>query len=382
MFCLIKQLHHANNSRVLNGMTGKSNLGDGIRRKNEQSMRANKQTKSNEWKEKIVKAIKKNTADYQQENAKQYIRLQDTNQEKMSKTLSIFLRKNKIPSDVIKLLGNMYPYIKNGIVPFLAESKNHGKNKNVSLACISEMFLGNCYEKGPMGFSSLVIATLDHLRLCYRNKGAPSIRWRNCFGGCKPNPEIDSFPFYFKPLYVGIENKAKTVLCLGASIVNYHNMPSKILRPNNWVTNSGQKVYEERIQPVLDFSFRERPGLTDAYSPDDLITEKLRHEMNFIIEKYLKVNPSIMTKVGTFFSKSMKNYNILGIHVRGTDHWMESANLKLPKVSQWVDEADEILQRLAAPKKIFVASDNEETIQRFIEHFGKEKVSFLVRDYL
>ena len=122
-----------------------------------------------------------------------------------------------------------------------------------------------------MGFASLFFATLDHLRFCHRNNGIPSVRWRNCLGACKPDPNIDSFPFYVEPLNDGIENKATRILCLGTNIPYYAYLDDK--------TASSRR----KFKPVLDFSFRPRTG-NDQYSTKHLITHKVRLKMNFIIK--------------------------------------------------------------------------------------------------
>ena len=165
------------------------------------------------------------------------------------------------------------------------------------------------------------------------------------------------------------------MLCLGDTIWDIPDyVLSNSLPSSNRETVLRQILNKQKLKPVLDFSFRERPGLTDLYSPEDLITSQLRHEMNFIITKYLKVNLNIMVRVNQFYSEFMKDYNVLGIHVRGTDNWLETANFKLPTVRQWIGEADRILQSLDEPRRIFLASDSQEIVNKFIESFGKEKV--------
>ena len=97
--------------------------------------------------------------------------------------------------------------------------------------------------------------------------------------------------------------------------------------------------------------------------------------MNFIIRKYLKVNSQLNNKVEAFYSNFMRSFNTLGIDVRGTDHWMESANFELPAIDQWLDNAKTILGGLADPKRIFLATDNQEAITKFKNYFGKDMVS-------
>ena len=275
---------------------------------------------------------------------------------------------------IMKVFTNAFPEKASGQVPFISESKSKGKDRNIQLVCVSEPSLVNCYEQGTAGFASSLIMTLDHLRLCHLNNGTMSIHWRNCFGVCKPNPMIDSFPYYFEPLCPGCENKAKVLLYLGTSVIDYHRIGLEDLPIKSKKILS--RVLSRRIfKPVLDFSFRPREGLSSMYSSTDIITSQLRYEINFIMKKYLKVNSDIASKVATLYSKFMKGFNMLGIHVRGTDHWMESANRELPPLDKWVDTAKIIFQDLDEPKRIFLATDNQETISKFTDYFGKKMVS-------
>ena len=283
-----------------------------------------------------------------------------------------------ISAEAMEIFYNYFPSESSGYVPFVTESRNDEKENNkISLACVSEPSITNCYEHGGVGFASLVITTLDHLRFCHQNNGTPTVHWRNCFGACIPDPRTDSFPFYFEPLNNRVEKNAKAVLYLGTSIMDY-----SIYVPNSEFPVESRRVLRRlrnvrKFKPVLNFSFRPRAGLKMYYSPTNLITEQTRNEMSFIIKKYLTINSGTENQVKMLHSKHMKGYNLLGIHVRGTDHWKESANFKLVEIREWLNAANTVLQRLAKPRRIFLATDNQETIERFRNYFGKNMVSIL-----
>ena len=74
----------------------------------------------------------------------------------------------------------------------------------------------------------------------------------------------------------------------------------------------------------------------------------------------------------------MAGYSVLGVHVRGTDHWMETIEQRLPPLMSCVKSAQSILQTLPQPRKISIASDNDEVIETFVTAFGKEMVSFVL----
>ena len=56
---------------------------------------------------------------------------------------------------------------------------------------------------------------------------------------------------------------------------------------------------------------------------------------------------------------------------------METSEKRLPSLMSWVNRAQSILETLPRPRKIFIASDNNEVIKKFVTCFGKETVSFI-----
>ena len=49
---------------------------------------------------------------------------------------------------------------------------------------------------------------------------------------------------------------------------------------------------------------------------------------------------------------------------------------ELPPLLSWAKSAKTIFETLPQPRKIFIAGDNDEGIEKFVTIFGKEKVSF------
>ena len=99
--------------------------------------------------------------------------------------------------------------------------------------------------------------------------------------------------------------------------------------------------------------------------------------INKLIKKYVNPNSRITNKVSKFYHRYLAGYTVLGVHVRGTDHWMETIEQRLPSLMSWVKSARAILETLPLPRKIFIASDNDEVIEKFVTFFGKQTVSFI-----
>ena len=112
-----------------------------------------------------------------------------------------------------------------------------------------------------------------------------------------------------------------------------------------------------------------------------MITTQKRLRLNKLIHQYVKPNSRIKEKVKMFYQRYVVGFTVLGVHVRGTDHWMETSEKRLPSLMSWVKKAHSILETLPRPRKIFIASDNHEAIKEFVIHFGKESVSITFNCY-
>jgi len=129
------------------------------------------------------------------------------------------------------------------------------------------------------------------------------------------------------------------------------------------------------LRPILNNSFKDRNKVA-GFEDGDIITTEVRMTINALIKQYVKPNSRITEKVDTFYHRYLAGYTILGVHVRGTDHWEETIEKRLPPLMSWVKSAKTILETLQQPRKIFIASDNDEVIETFVTFFGKEKVGF------
>ena len=253
---------------------------------------------------------------------------------------------------------------------FAVANENSNGSSTLDAVCVSEPTVLECLESG---FASLLLMTLDHVSYC-RIMGIENvvIHWRNCQTACTKDPRVDSWPAYFESSNSGIELKAKKVICLGGVITG------EVLQ------KSAQEKLKKRREPLngafkltslLDVSFRKRTSLP-GFKDGALITDELRDWARRLLSEHVRPKKSITARVETLFLNHMRGFTVLGVHARGTDHWVETENRTLPSLDAWIRDAEVIFQALESPKKIFLASDNYEIIDRFVGHFGKEKVWF------
>ena len=241
---------------------------------------------------------------------------------------------------------------------FLATTRtNFGKDSSRSSVCVVDPAIADCSN---LGFGAFLLITLDHIMLC-RSMGSdrPVVVWRACFSACSRDRNVNSWNWYFEPVNRGLESQAERVLC---PLV---------------VENVGDlyDIFPE-LSPILDNSFKNRSKVA-GFEESQIITTKERMRINKLIKKYVKPNSRITNKVSKFYHRYLTGCTVLGVHVRGTDHWIETIEQRLPSLMSWVKSAQAILETLPLPRKIFIASDNDEVIETFVTVFGKEMVSFI-----
>ena len=236
---------------------------------------------------------------------------------------------------------------------FLAATRtNRGKTPG-SAVCAVDPAIAEC---GNSGFAAFLLYTLDHIIFC-RALGInrATVFWRACNSVCSKDPRMNSWYWYFEPLNRGLESKVENVFC-----------PLRLDGPPS-----------VDVGTIIDNSFKNRTDV-DGFEDGKIITTHERMRVNKLIQQYVKPNSRIKEKVRKFYQRYLAGFTILGVHVRGTDHWMETSEKKLPSLMSWVKRAQSILETLPRPRKIFIASDNNEVVKKFVTYFRKETVSLTV----
>ena len=246
--------------------------------------------------------------------------------------------------------------LKNALIKsegFLAATrKNSGKITGTTV-CVVDPAITDCQN---VGFAAFLLYTLDYIILCRDLEiHRPTVFWRACNSVCSKDQRVNSWEWYFEPVNRGLESKVESVFCP--------------LRAD------GAPLY---VGSVIDNSFKNRTDV-EGFEFSRIITAQERLRVNKLIRQFIKPNLRIKTKVSMFYQKHLAGFTVLGIHVRGTDHWMETSKQTLPSLLSWIKRAQSILGTLPQPKKIFIASDNHEVIKKFVIYFGEEMVRISFR---
>ncbi|XP_022786319.1 uncharacterized protein LOC111326573, partial [Stylophora pistillata] len=282
-------------------------------------------------------------------------------------------KKEELTTQVIRNLNRSFRFLSktetlrerfktgNGLVG--AIRKNSGRTSGTAV-CVVDPGMTEC---GGSGFSAFLLFTLDHIMMC-RALGInqQTIFWRGCNSACSQDTAENSWTWYFEPVNEGMESRVENVFCpLSLGEENTEEVGGQV----------SSHVDQADLTTIIDNSFSDRSDL-EGYNESRIITTAERIRVNKLIRQYVKPNYRVREKAELFHRRNMVGFTVLGVQVRATDHWMEAKDHKLPSMTSWVERAQEILKTLRKPRKIFIASDNNEVIQKFVGVFGKETVVF------
>ena len=228
---------------------------------------------------------------------------------------------------------------------FLAATRINHERATGSAVCVVDPAITDCQN---MGFAAFLLYTLDHILQC-RAFGIhqPTVFWRACNSVCSRDPRVNSWDWYFEPVNRGLESEVENVFCP----LTLDDSPT-----------------------IIDNSFTNRSDI-EIYKDGKIITTQERLRVNRLLHKYVKPNSRIQEKVEMFYQQLLVGVTVLGVHVRRTDHWKETSEKRLPSLMSWVKKAQSILETLPRPRNIFIASDNNEVIKKFVNYFGTEIVN-------
>ena len=107
-------------------------------------------------------------------------------------------------------------------------------------------------------------------------------------------------------------------------------------------------------------------------------SEEYVKEMGKIITKYISLKPEVMI----YINESLKQINpekkrMIGVHYRGTDYNVGYKNHpKVVKIDDYFAALDSVLQESTEDIKIFLATDEEATIKKFVARYGEKVIFF------
>jgi hypothetical protein len=104
-----------------------------------------------------------------------------------------------------------------------------------------------------------------------------------------------------------------------------------------------------------------------------------RQSMNRILNKYIKIKQPIIDEFEAIYKQNMEGHYCIGVHVRWGYGHVSEAPKGVPSIENFISEIDEVMKKTqtSRPFKIFLATDSQEVIQAFENHFTKRQLFYL-----
>jgi hypothetical protein len=189
-------------------------------------------------------------------------------------------------------------------------------------------------QGGGSGLFSMFFTAIHHLVYCLKNEKTPVLWW------------VDEYnPYFQKEGFNGAYN-----------------------------------VWEYYFEPVSNAKYCEGDHVWHLWSAPDgtgIPIESKSTDVNFrksikwvILDRYIKVKPSILEKVEQFYNKHMAGKINVGIHIRGTDKAREVNQVSLNrfiKTAQMINEQN---------IQFFVATDENIILEKFKKEFSGKVIAY------
>jgi hypothetical protein len=139
--------------------------------------------------------------------------------------------------------------------------------------------------------------------------------------------------------------------------------------------NPWEYYFEQPSNITADMVVEDTVGLVNDYESEyrDVFMKnpseeynKSRYTFNKLINEYIKPLPHINNKINNFIEQNFNGRNILGVHLRGTDHPDKLLPHKyLAAIKEKINNYD----------KLFVCSDEQERVDICVREFGDKVIT-------
>ena len=263
---------------------------------------------------------------------------------------------------------------------------------------MSDKFL--IIDSRPYGLFSIFMHTIDNIKWAEDNGYIPIVRWgpgridvnKNRKGAKEAASRRNPIFVGDEPNFIDLEINDELKSCLYSSNA-ITNPWEQYFEPLNEYTIDNALESEHEVSDIFQVGFHDLNVKTledkflifnlHSYTPlttwlyfyhkDESSFKKHRRLVSYYIDKYIKINPMIQSKIDNFVDQHYTD-DMIGIHVRGTDKKTESIIGQRPFVT-----IDDYLQHIKDALRtrpnatLFIASDNNEAIKQIFVNFKNNK---------
>lgn len=173
------------------------------------------------------------------------------------------------------------------------------------------------------------------------------------------------FSLFLEILYIISVNSEKNIN------VDYHQ--------TDYNDNPDENIWEYCFEPVCNNTENKKPYrylfTTQPYKNSFADKKRYRNLFHQVITDRIIIKNKIQQKISDFFAEKFAGSKIIGVHYRGADtlykiNLQPKRELKKAPIDEYFAEIDALLEK--GFEKIFLATDDAEAHQKFIERYGNK----------
>ncbi len=218
--------------------------------------------------------------------------------------------------------------------------------------------------------NGLLCAKLSNrIPIVYWGKGSSYYEASEYLAGIVPN---NVFENYFEPIS---EYSIEDVLGKGYAYFPSYWTDSTIVDgkfPKSDPLRYDLNFRSNKANVLVSFLMQRIEDLQSLIPPNSELSGLSRDELwHHFYSKNLRLKENVKERIDKFYDENMRDGHIIGVHVRKTDKKSEQVS---PYTSRYLRAAETLLSS-NIDAKLFVATDCEKTLDRFVGRF-KERVIF------
>ena len=155
-------------------------------------------------------------------------------------------------------------------------------------------------------------------------------------------------------------------------------------------TENGWDLY---FEPIVFHTDAKARHLASRPHPDHAVHDQLcidhwmaydehlsyRQDFNRILDSYIIIKREIIDELKRLYNEHLEGYYCIGVHVRWSAAHTSESPKGTPPIESYIAEVSDLIQNTETtrPFKIYLATDSEEVIQAFRNHFSEELLVYL-----
>lgn len=220
------------------------------------------------------------------------------------------------------------------------------------------------------GFFAEFLFVINHLQYCEATNKIPIVYWDSQFAYHSKdgyNGSTNCWEYYFEP--VSNQKRNSTDYLHRQEVYNRFTSVWWYCQYLDNIHLLNREEQKSIVGVPLPFAL----AGDNKFFPTDfghLYSKNLRHYVKSLIDKYIKIKPSVQNKIDSFVNSQMKGKHVVGIHLRGSFIYNEVGTVPLELLCE---EANKVAKEGTI---FFVATDQAPLLEAAKRHLKGKVVAY------